>query len=334
MCTSWLLNTNGDPLSTVRNFLITLWPYADIEGMFIPCFQADSKSIVLRLLKTSLQLDQACPLIPFMPVNAAKGILELERVHPQARYAAVLRSCEARAFMNLQSRFPTKYNNWFIIGVDCLSSFPIQDLEWRLEKAGGVEQLQRENLRFARLGGIAPYRYRRACQMCTDPSAQNADLYICLLGLPVRQYLLVKTKDEATAEVLRLNVITDGLATTYQIAQHENLMRILSFRRDRYRERTIGGLAGDLPMDSVGFVDLIGKCAPCQKCLDACPMYNDELEGLTDYNSRANGEVSKWLGGCVGCGMCEQACPNHLPLTSIHGRLQRELVPQGSMAVM
>jgi len=33
----------------------------------------------------------------------------------------------------------------------------------------------------------------------------------------------------------------------------------------------------------------------------------------------------RWLVSCVSCGMCEQACPNHLPLTAIISRISREL---------
>ncbi len=333
MCTSWVLNTNGDPLSIVRDFLRSLWPYACLEGMLIPCFQAESNAIVLHLMESPLQLDQAYPLIPLVPVNAAKSILELARTHPQARFAAILRSCEARALTNMHSRFPTKFDNWFIIGIDCLSSFPIEDFEWRLARAGGIEQLSRGNFRFARQGGIAPYRYRRACQMCANPAAQQADLCICLLGLPVSEYVLVRTKDAAIANSLHLDEITGGPAAMSQIAQHEHMLHVLGQRRDRCRERMVGGLASDLPTDPIDFVNLIGNCAPCQNCLEVCPLYAGELEGISNYNLSVSGEVSNWLAACVACGMCEQACPSQLPLTAIHVRILRELVPQRLMAV-
>jgi ferredoxin len=31
--------------------------------------------------------------------------------------------------------------------------------------------------------------------------------------------------------------------------------------------------------------------------------------------------VGRWLAACVGCGMCEQACPREMPLTALHDRL-------------
>ena len=332
MCTSWVLNTNGDPLSIVRDFLSDLWPYAGIEAMLVPGFQPEEKVITLQLMENPLQLGQAHPLIPFVPLNAAKKVFELSQAHPQARFAAVLRSCEARALRKMHTRYPNRFENWFIIGIDCLNSFPIEDLEWRLDKAGGADGLQRDNLRFARLGGIAPYRYRRSCQMCVDPSAQQANLYISLLGLPVRQFILVKVEDVAIADAMHLDQITDGPATISQIVQHENLLHILGYRRDRCRERMVSGLADDLPRDAIGFVNLIEKCAPCQKCLEACPLYSGELEGISDYNLSMNGEIRNWLAACISCGMCEQACPNQLPLTAIHLRILQEVAPQRLLA--
>jgi Fe-S oxidoreductase len=37
------------------------------------------------------------------------------------------------------------------------------------------------------------------------------------------------------------------------------------------------------------------------------------------------GEVYRWLAACVVCGMCEQACPKHLPLAAIHSHIRKEL---------
>jgi Na+-translocating ferredoxin:NAD+ oxidoreductase RnfC subunit len=29
---------------------------------------------------------------------------------------------------------------------------------------------------------------------------------------------------------------------------------------------------------------------------------------------------------CAGCGMCEQACPNHLPLVTIFNQIREQLI--------
>ncbi|MBL6966425.1 MAG: 4Fe-4S dicluster domain-containing protein, partial [Anaerolineales bacterium] len=39
-------------------------------------------------------------------------------------------------------------------------------------------------------------------------------------------------------------------------------------------------------------------------------------------------EAMRWLISCAGCGMCEQACPQHLPLSIIFNHIQSQLADE------
>ena len=39
----------------------------------------------------------------------------------------------------------------------------------------------------------------------------------------------------------------------------------------------------------------------------------------------ARADVMRWLISCAGCGICEQSCPDHLPLSSIFGFIREQL---------
>jgi hypothetical protein len=90
--------------------------------------------------------------------------------------------------------------NWLIIGADCLACFPAQDFEWRVQKAGNVELLTLQTLRNARQGGIALHRYRMSCQICSKPEPLQVDLCLGLLGLPLKDLMLVIPKNEAISQ--------------------------------------------------------------------------------------------------------------------------------------
>jgi formate dehydrogenase subunit beta len=327
-----MLETFGDPLVAVRRFLYEIQHRANLEGIVVPLYQRDALGIKPGLVEDPSQLSSADPFAPLVATNGAKLVCQVARQRPEARFGAVLRSCEIRALAKLAREGSFQTSKWLIVGVDCLASFPAEDFDWRIQKVGNVQRLTRESLRFARQGGIAPYRYRQGCQMCSSPVSPEADLCLCLYGLPVREYLLVTAKNEAIAEKLHLDEITAGRAPLSLFEQHETMVATLSRRRMGVSQRAITNLPGNLPRDANSLVQLLARCAPCQKCLDACPIYAGELATIGNGSDALPEEVIHWLASCLECGMCEEACPNHLPLTAIKSRIARQLADRPEAA--
>jgi formate dehydrogenase subunit beta len=317
MSTAWILRTDGDALGAVRKLLADLWIASGANGMVVPVYRPGGAGIQPALLDRAEGLAGADPIAPLVPVNAARHVIAVDGERPEGRFCAVLRSCEARALRRLAEAGPFSLDRWLMIGVDCLASFPADEFAWRVEKAGTVEKLTRNTLRFARQGGIATYRYRHGCQMCTAPDPQDADLSIFLAGLPVKEHLLVKARDAATAGKLRLEQITSGPASPALLAQHEQTLTRLNQRRMGVQERNIAAIPADLPTDLDSLLAWIQNCAPCRKCLDACPIYLGELDRIVEGDAASLEPARQWLAACLACGMCEEACPRHLPLTAI-----------------
>lgn len=156
-------------------------------------------------------------------------------------------------------------------------------------------------------------------------------MVICLLGLPVKEAILVRTGDQSVAERLRMDQITSGPADPALLAQHDQLLEKLSERRERTMERMLNNLSQDVPSDITELIALLEGCAPCRECLDACPIYSLEVANSPDGETLTREGAIRWMMSCVSCGMCEQACPQDMPLPVVIRRIrqniQSEMIP-------
>jgi CO dehydrogenase/acetyl-CoA synthase alpha subunit len=183
--------------------------------------------------------------------------------------------------------------------------------------------LAQEALQFAPQGGIVPYRYRVACQICRTPEAAQADINIGVLGLPVRQYLIIKTHNKDITQLLiqKENLLAD----TNLLSQHQRVVTRLAERGQDTRQRIFSTLVRALPPDIDSLVEPLQGCDDCRTCLDNCPLCTSDFPHLDASGEYIREDVMDWLLSCSECGICEQFCPKHLPLTIIFGYIHDQL---------
>lgn len=316
--TFWVLKTEGDIQGRIRTFLEALWHQAKLDGMIVPVYEGTQGLPGPKLLWRPEELIQADPLVPLVRMETSKIVEEFAQKQPRLRLGAVLHSCEARALAVHMEHKGFNLESWLRIGVDCLASFPLSDYAWRVDRAGGVRELTQEVLRNARQGGISTDRFRSACQMCTCPGTLGVDLCIGVLGMPVKEYALVKVGNPALLEHFNLEQILDGRAPDWLVKQHDRVLSQVLERHERVKQRMQAGLDEGLPHDLLGWMEHLKGCENCQACLEACPLYTDQLEAGVEA-------VSDWLLNCVACGICDDVCPKQLPLTAIIERIVHNL---------
>jgi formate dehydrogenase (coenzyme F420) beta subunit len=321
----WILDTHGDPLGTVNKFVNTLWDNGDLQGMLVSQNTLDEEDGGMRLLEDPKQFEQVNPFKPLMTFNAAKYVPQKLEDNPTARLGVILRPCEMRALTEMAKHAPINLDQLLTICIDCLGTYPADDVHWRTERKGSAEGLSYEALQFARQGGIVAYRYRSACQMCSSPDARGADINIFVIGLPVRQYVMVQTKEERTAERYQFPEITSAKADESMLGQRQKVIWKLAERHQRTRTRVVDGLADLIPSDIDALLSQLHQCEACHACLDACPICSVDYPETGKDGLYLREDVVRWLVSCAGCGMCEQACVNHLPLSAIFGYIRQQL---------
>ena len=340
MDNQWSLKTYGDPLTKVHDFISQVWLEYGLDGMLVTMNGGNEAHATPRYINDITFIENINPFKPLMEINASRLIPDLLDNYPNARIGALLRPCEMRALTEMTKHASFNLAHLLTISVDCLGTLPADEYQWRLERLEKnlpademsspeiTDVLAHEALKFARQGGIIPYRYRSACQVCTSPAARQAHINIHILGLPVRQQMLVSVGDPKIAEAIHLEKLTDGIADKDLITQHERILSKMCERHQRTMDRVNEGLGSLLPVDVDAVIRQLESCGDCQKCMDVCPICSvDRPDRSADGHYNRSG-VMRWLVSCAGCGMCEQSCPNHLPISAIFANIRQQLAQQ------
>jgi formate dehydrogenase subunit beta len=325
----WHVN-EGNTLDAVRDLLRTLIDKKIVDALLVPVEGAND-AVMPALVKNSTRLDRANPFAPVMAFNSARLVSMLTRGDHEGRIGVVLRSCEIRALIELVKFNQAKLDQVVTIGVDCFGTFSLADYETsRRETPDFLQQM------FARAqnGNIAGLAFRPACSMCEYPTALRADIAIGFIGMDSTQILSVEMRDDIAAA---MGLGADATAAEGRNRVVANLVAARTSRRDeilnsfRTQMRMGDGMAGHF-----------ANCLECTNCMNACPIcYCKECYFRTENAVREPRELlrlAQRLGSvpmppdallfqmtrlnhmatsCVGCGMCEEACPQHIQLTAM-----------------
>ena len=314
---AWILNTHGDPLGALQNFLKAVWEKAGLEALIV---SANGHLVI----DSPEELDEVNPFRPVMRINTARLIPQIVEQRAGQKVGVILRPCELRALDELSRRNVVDEESLLTICVDCLGTYSTEDYGWRADRMGSSRGLTKEALKFAMQGGINTYRYRPACQMCPNPGATEAEINIGVLGLPVRQNLLVTTADGR----LDWKALTDGAADEALRLKHEQMLAKIRERGEETRERLLTSMDAALPHNVDDLIEQFQACEDCQACIDVCPICAVDHPRRAADGRYDREDLIDWLLSCAGCGMCEQACPKHIPLSAIFAHIREMMAAE------
>lgn len=324
---------DNDVLKSTNDFLRHLLSSGKIQALLVPQ-NTPSKKVAFPVLISDPKKLHADILTPVLPTSTAAIVSKMTKVQPPSKpIGVVMRSCQIRALIELVKLNQANLTNIVIIGVDCPGTFPINTYTEFPEKQTPTQFLLEGFVK--KSDGVEKY-LRSACSVCKDPIPTNADIILGLYGANIEKEIYVETYSEVGKEILKdlpFEEVKEG-------KNRENAVKEIREEKAKKRAVFLKEKEGVRGINKI--VEFFDKCVNCHNCRQACPicyckeclfdssvfdaeaykfLRKAEIKGLfkmpTDALLFQLGRMNHMILSCVECGLCEQACPNAIPLMEV-----------------
>ncbi|MDO9125200.1 MAG: formate dehydrogenase [Deltaproteobacteria bacterium] len=332
--------SEGKTEEAIKGFLKSLLEKGVIEALLIPKRLPSGDGFAQTLIHDPEKMDGACALSLTMPVQSAKVASHLSIKNLNKKVAAVLKACEIRAIVELAKFLQVKLDNLFLIGVDCPGTFEVSDYSKMIQEGREGEKLTGEILKGMERGGVAPpqgYVFRPACEMCEYP-VPKADIHIKLFGYKTDEEVGLEIGEKLEKELEEKGILS--FSGDEPSSRKEIVDKVVA-ERVKKRDAAFQEFSGEVK-DLQSFLDRFSTCIRCHNCMVACPIcyckecvfrtavFEHEGDQFLRWADRKGGirmptdtlifhliRMSHMVTSCIGCGLCDSACPSRLPVATL-----------------
>lgn len=346
--------SGGSIVEAARALFRELLSKGLVDALLVPRDLPSKSNVVQSLVTKAEELDTVNPFAPVLPVTTARIVSSMTKVSPShSRLGVVVRSCELRALTELVKLKQASLENIVLIGVDCFGTMSVCDYgTFAKDKTSPTEEFLK-----GATDGKVDASVREACQACEYPHPLNADITIGLIGVPFDKGLLLVANTPQGETVLDGLELPQGSGMDERVTAINRLVSEKAKKRDELFEQTQQESHGLEKLTST-----FAACIGCHNCRDMCPVcyckecvfdsptFDFEADKYLGWASKKGGlrmptdtllfhltRLNHMGTSCVGCGLCQEACPNEVPVfrifRSVGSKLQDvfEYVPGRSL---
>ena len=318
----------------VKELLKSLLEKGVINGAVVPSTLPSGVNVVQSLITDPGMLEHINPFAPVMAVSTAKILSQMTRLKPMSkRVAVLLRPCELRATIELTKLKQVNLENLLFISMDCPGTFSVKTYSSLVQEGEDIKGLEQKLFR-----GKEDPLLRPVCQGCEWSVPENCDITVAKHGLDPDQYGLIaltKKGDEALELATWGEPWEGGEGARNEAIKKWNEAKIA--KRDAQFSELKEKISG---IDNL--LNTYAMCINCHNCMTVCPIcfckecffnsavFEFESDRFMDWSSAKGGlrlptdtllfhigRMNHMSTSCVACGMCQDACPNEIPVAQI-----------------
>ena len=324
---------DGDVIGSINDLLRHLLSSGKIHALFVPQ-STPSKKVAYPVLIADAKKLHADVIAPLLPVATATMVSKMTKVQPPTKpIGVVMRPCQIRALVELVKLNQANLTNVVIIGVDCPGTFSMNTYTEFREKTTPSKFLLET---MTKKSDEAEKYLRPSCRVCKDPVPINADIVIGFFGTDIGKELIVEAHSEAGKNLFKEMPLEDEKDGK----DREKAVKEIREEKTKKRAAFLKEKEGIKGIEKVA--EFFDRCVNCHNCRQACPICyckeclfdsavfdaeaykfirRAENKGLfkmpSDVLLFQLGRMNHMILSCVECGLCEQACPNNIPLMDV-----------------
>ncbi|HXX33832.1 MAG TPA: 4Fe-4S dicluster domain-containing protein [Thermodesulfobacteriota bacterium] len=330
---------DGKTEEAIVGFLKSLLEKGVIEGIMVPKPLPSKDGFVQTLIRNPEMLNGVSVLSPTMPVQSSRVVSSLSVKNLDKKVAVVMKACEIRAAVELAKFLQVKPDHLYLIGIDCPGTFEVPDYA-KMAQEGKGEEVTKALLKGTEKGEISPpsgYAFRTACQMCEYP-VPRADIVLKLYGYKTDQEIGIEIGDKLEKEIEEKGILS--FSDNEPASRNEVVNKVVADRTKK-RDAIFQEFKG-IVKDLQSFLDRFSTCVRCHNCMVACPIcYCKECVFKTAVFEHDGDQFLRWadrkgeirmptdtlifhlirmshmVTSCIGCGLCDSACPSRLPVATL-----------------
>jgi formate dehydrogenase subunit beta len=332
-----LLATNGDPLQAVGDLLRGLIEKDLVDEVMVPAASPSGMTVLSLFARPDLMVG-ANPWSPVMPVQGGRATQQLAFTDPGSRVAVVLRPCEARAVVELIKLKQIQPEHLTFVTVDCPGTYEVTGFYASPRDAAASSRGLLDGMASGAPAAEDGLSFRKACTICEYPSAEFGDLRVHAFGAKAGEALGLEASEEFAARLEGAGLAAfDGKV----VGAREGVVKSLSAERINARDAAFEAFKSEAG-GVEGLKKAFATCIRCYNCMENCPICYCKLCIFKTPTFDHPGELyARWAerkgaqkmpaettlfhltrlnhmsSSCIGCGLCDTACPMGLPVASL-----------------